>query len=138
MRSVFRMSLSGSRQHGEIPDGAVVMAYTGWEQYWESPAGYRNERPDGLTHYPGFSLEAAEFLVNTRHVVGLGIDTMSVDVGATTTYPVHQFTSRAGLYHLENVANLGLVPPAGATVVVAPVKLEAGSGAPVRLLVLVG
>ncbi|MFZ0707079.1 MAG: cyclase family protein [Candidatus Korobacteraceae bacterium] len=126
------------RQHGEIPDGAVVMAYTGWEQYWESPAGYRNEWPDGLTHYPGFSLEAAEFLVNTRHVVGLGIDTMSVDVGATTTYPVHQFTSRAGLYHLENVANLGLVPPAGATVVVAPVKLEAGSGAPVRLLVLVG
>ena len=126
------------RQHGEIPDGAVVMAYTGWEKYWGSQAQYRNEQVDGLTHYPGFLLEAAEFLVNTRHVVGLGTDTMSVDIGATTTYPVHQFTSRAGLYHLENVANLGLVPPVGATVVVAPVKLEAGSGAPVRLLALVG
>ncbi len=126
------------QQHGEIPDGAVVMAYTGWEQYWGSQARYRNEQPDGLTHYPGFALETAEFLVKTRRVVGLGIDTMSVDIGATTTYPVHQFTSRAGLYHLENVAALGLVPPAGATVVVAPVKLEAGSGAPVRLLALVG
>lgn len=126
------------RSFGQIPEGAVVMAYTGWEQYWHSPVRYRNQQADGLTHYPGFSLEAAEFLVNTRHIVGLGIDTMSVDIGATTTYPVHQFTSRAGLYHLENVANLGRVPPVGATLVVAPVKLEAGSGAPVRLLALVG
>jgi kynurenine formamidase len=126
------------RQHGAVPDGAVVMAYTGWEEYWGSQARYRNQQPDGLTHYPGFALETAEFLVKTRHVVGLGIDTMSVDIGATTTYPVHQFTSRAGLYHLENVASLGIVPPTGATVVVAPVKLVAGSGAPVRLLALVG
>ncbi len=125
------------RQHGEIPDGAVVMAYTGWEDYWGSQARYRNEQSDGLTHYPGFALQTAEFLVKTRHVVGLGIDTMSVDKGITTTYPVHQFTSRAGVYHLENVAGLDRVPPSGTTVVVAPVKLEAGSGAPVRLLALV-
>ena len=65
---------------------------------------------DHLSHYPGFSLEAAKFLVKTRDVVGLGIDTMSVDIGATTTYPVHQFTSKQSVYHLENVANLGLVP----------------------------
>jgi kynurenine formamidase len=125
------------RQHGEIPRGAVVMAYTGWEKYWGSQARYRNQQPDGLTHYPGFALEAAEFLVNARDVVGLGIDTMSVDIGATTTYPVHQFTSRAGLYHLENVAGLSLAPPTGATVVVAPLKLGDGSGAPVRLMALV-
>jgi kynurenine formamidase len=126
------------QQYGEIPSDSVAMAYTGWEEHWGSQERYRNEQSDGLTHYPGFSLEAVEFLVNARHVVGLGIDTMSVDIGATTTYPVHQFTSHAGLYHLENVANLSLVPPAGATVVVAPVKLEGGSGAPVRLLALVG
>jgi len=126
------------RQHGAIPEGAVVMAYTGWEEYWGSQARYRNEQPDGLTHYPGFGLEAAEFLVNERHVVGLGIDTMSVDIGTTTTYPVHLFTSQAGLYHLENVAGLSLLPPVGATLVVAPLKLEAGSGAPARLLALVG
>jgi kynurenine formamidase len=125
------------RQHGQIPDGAVVMAYTGWEEYWDSQKKYRNEQADGLMHFPGFALQTAEFLVKTRNVVGLGIDTMSVDKGATTTYPIHQFTSRNGVYHLENVAGLGLVPPSGATIVVAPIKLEHGSGAPVRLFALV-
>jgi len=125
------------RQHGEVPQGAVVMAYTGWEEYWNSQQKYRNEQHDGLTHYPGFSLQAVEFLVKTRNVVGLGIDTMSVDKGATKTYPIHQFTSQNGVYHLENVAGLGVVPPSGATIVVAPLKLENGSGAPVRLFALV-
>ena len=76
-------------------------------------------------HYPW--IEAAKFLVKSRDVVGLGIDTMSVDKGATTDYPVHVFTSRQSVYHLENVANLALVPPSGATVVVAPLKLAAVS-----------
>jgi kynurenine formamidase len=49
---------------------------------------------------------------------------------------VHQFTSKASVYHLENVANLGLVPPVGATVVVAPIKLDGGSGGPARVLAL--
>ncbi len=113
------------------------MAYTGWDERWNSQKEFRNEQADHLTHYPGFSLEAAKFLVNTRDAVGLGIDTMSVDIGATTTYPVHVFTSKESVYHLENVANLALVPPAGATVVVAPIKLENGSGGPARVLALV-
>jgi kynurenine formamidase len=62
---------------------------------------------------------------------------MSVDIGATTTYPVHLFTSKESVYHLENVANLALVPPSGATVVVAPIKLEGGSGGPARVYALV-
>lgn len=123
--------------HGMIPSGAVVMAYTGWDERWNSPQEFRNQQSDGLTHYPGFSLEVAEFLVTNRDVVGLGIDTMSVDIGATATYPVHLFTSKENVYHLENVANLSLVPPSGAMVVVAPIKLENGSGGPVRLLALV-
>jgi kynurenine formamidase len=113
------------------------MAYTGWDERWNSPTAFRNEQSDHLTHYPGFSLGAARFLVKTRDVVGLGIDTMSVDIGATTTYPVHLFTSKESVYHLENVANLALVPPSGATVVVAPIKLEGGSGGPARVLALV-
>jgi len=123
--------------HGMIPSGAVVMAYTGWDERWNSQKEFRNEQADRLTHYPGFSLETARFLVKTRGVVGLGIDTMSVDIGATTTYPVHVFTSKENIYHLENVANLALVPAAGATVVVAPIKLEKGSGGPARVLALV-
>ena len=122
--------------HGAIPSGAVVCARTGWERHWNSSKQYRNEQPDGLTHYPGFSLEAAKFLVKDRGAVGLGIDTMSVELGATTTYPVHLFTSSQNVYHLENLANLASVPATGAMVVVAPIKLENGSGGPARVLAL--
>jgi kynurenine formamidase len=123
--------------HGQIPSGAVVMAYTGWDSRWSSQKDFRNLESDNLPHFPGFALETVKFLVKTREVVGIGIDTMSVDIGATTTYPVHQFTSKESVYHLENVANLGLVLATGATIVVAPIKLENGSGGPVRLFALV-
>lgn len=123
--------------YGQITSGSVVIAYTGWDSRWETQESFRNEGGDGLTHYPGFSLAAAKLLVNARDVVGLGIDTMSVDIGTTTTFPVHMFTSQQGIYHLENVANLATVPPAGAIIVVAPIKLENGSGGQVRLLGLV-
>ncbi len=125
------------QSHGQISPSSVVMAYTGWDERWQRQLDFRNQQSDGLTHYPGFSLDAAKLLVQSRSVVGLGIDTMSVDIGATTTYPVHLFTSQLNIYHLENVANLAKVPPAGATVVVAPIKLEKGSGGPARVLALV-
>ena len=124
-------------EHGTIPNGAVVVANTGWDERWNSSKEYRNELTDGLTHYPGFSLDAVTLLVKNRGVVGLGIDTMSVEKGATTTYPVHCFTSREGVYHLENLTSLNRVPAVGATIVVAPIKLESGSGAPARVLALV-
>jgi len=123
--------------HGQIPTGAVVMAYTGWDSRWNSQVEFCNMGSDKLMHFPGFALETVKFLVKTREVVGLGIDTMSVDVGASSTYPVHQFTSKESVYHLENVANLAQAPASGATVVVAPIKLEDGSGGPVRIFALV-
>lgn len=128
--------LAWEQMHGAVPTGAVVLASTGWDEYWKAQDRYRNLQSDGATHYPGFALEAAQFLVLSRGVVGLGIDTMSVDIGATTSYPVHIFTSQRGVYHLENVANLRHVPAAGATILVAPIKLEKGSGAPARVFAL--
>jgi kynurenine formamidase len=122
--------------HENIPSGAVVLGYTGWDQRWKSQQMYRNVQSDGLTHYPGFALDAVHFLVRNRGIVGLGVDTMSVEIGTTDTYPVHLFTSQRQIYHLENLVNLGLVPPAGATVVVAPLKLENGSGSPARVMAL--
>ena len=122
--------------YGPVPNGAVVMAYSGWDARWNSQTEFQNLGRDQLPHYPGYSVETVKFVVKTLDAVGIGIDTMSVDIGATTTYPVHQFTSKENVYHLENVANLALAPPTGATVVVAPIKLENGSGGPVRVLAL--
>jgi len=87
-------------------------------------------------HFPGYSTEAARFLVEGRNTIGLGIDTLSIDYGPSKDFPVHEYTLSHSLYHLENVANLGPVPEAGAMVVVAPMKLEGGSGGPVRIFAL--
>lgn len=122
--------------HGHIPQGAVVLIRTGWDERWNNPGAFRNADAHGVMHFPGFSVEAAHFLVDARYVVGIGTDTMSVDPGNSTDYPVHQYTSSRSVYHLENVANLAITPESGATLVVAPAKFENGSGAPTRLLAM--
>jgi kynurenine formamidase len=128
---------SWEKDHGHIPQGAVVIARTGWESRWNSARDYRNADVKGVLHFPGYSEEAARFLVQGRNTIGLGIDTLSIDYGTSKDYPVHKYTLSHSLYHLENVANLGSVPESGATVVVAPIKLEGGSGGPVRILALI-
>jgi kynurenine formamidase len=82
-------------------------------------------------------VEAAKLLVEGRKVYGLGIDTLSIDYGPSPDFPVHQYSLAHSIYHLENVANLGSVPATGALIMVAPMKLEGGSGSPVRLLAVV-
>ena len=123
-------------EHGHIPQGAIVVMRTGWGERWNNANAFRNADEHGVMHFPGFSLEAAQFLVDARFVVGIGTDTMSVDPGASKNNPVHQYTSSRSVYHLENVANLEVTPEVGATLVVAPAKFERGSGAPARLLAM--
>jgi kynurenine formamidase len=123
-------------KNGRIPPGAVVMVRTGWDERWNSPERYRGADPKGMLHFPAYSADAAKFLAEGREVVGLGIDTLSVDSGTTSDYLVHRYCSARDIYHIENVANLALVPPVGALVVIAPMKLQGGSGAPARVLAL--
>lgn len=122
--------------HGEIPPGAVVLARTGWGVRWTSATEYRNADKKGVMHFPGYSADAAKFLVEARAVLALGIDTLSVDPGYSRTLAIHQYTLAHSVYHLENVANLERVPDAGAVVVVAPMKLEGEVDGPVRILAL--
>lgn len=86
-------------------------------------------------HFPGFSIEAVKVLIE-RKVSGLGCDTMSVEYGASEDFAVHRLALGAGLYHLENLADLSALPESGAFLVVAPIKLEGGSGGPVRVFAL--
>ena len=125
------------KQHGIIPPGAIVIAFSGWTARWKTPEAYRNADAEGVLHFPGYSLEAAKLLVDSRGAVGIGIDTLSVDFGPSQDYEVHRFCASRGVYGLENVANPGQVPPAGAIAAVLPMKLENGSGAPVRIVALV-
>jgi len=88
-------------------------------------------------HFPGFSAEAARLLIE-RKVSGLGCDTMSVDFGASSDFAVHHLALGAGLYHLENLADLSGVPESGAYLVAAPIKLQGGSGGAVRVFAIMG
>jgi kynurenine formamidase len=123
--------------HDQIPSGAVVIARTGWGSRWNSGRDYRNADPKGTMHFPGYSQDAARFLVEGRSALGLGIDTLSIDHGPSKDFPVRQYTLAHSVYQLENVANLDRAPATGGTVIVAPTKLESRSSGPVRILALV-
>lgn len=122
--------------HGQIPQGAVVIARTGWASRWDSAHDYRNDDSRGVPHFPGFSLQAAKFLVEGRNVVGLGIDTASLNSGDAPQSAVSNYSLSHSVYQIENVANLGKAPEAGGLALVAPAKLQGSSSAPVRVLAL--
>jgi kynurenine formamidase len=127
--------LSFEARSGRIPEGAVVLVATGWDRRWPDAARYMNGR-GGVKHFPGLSVEAAALLARERKVAGIGIDTPSVDYGPSARFEVHHTTMPENVYHVENAANLTGLPPAGFTVVVAPINLAGGSGGPTRLFAL--
>ena len=120
------------KKHGRILEGSIVLLRTGWASRWPDAQKYRNQDAQEKMHFPGFSAEAAKLLIS-RKVSGIGCDTMSVDLGASEDFAVHHLVLGAGLYQLENLSDLGEVPEAGAFLIVAPIKLEGGSGGPVRV-----
>ena len=125
--------LAWEARHGTLPNGVIVLMYTGWSKKWSDYEAYKNQDADGRMHFPGFSEEAARFLIDERHIRGIGIDNMSVDPAAGRGFPVHRVVNGSGKFHLENVANLHLLPPAGAFLIIAPIKIEGGSGGQVRI-----
>jgi kynurenine formamidase len=122
------------RHHGRILRHAAVCMYSGWESRVGDPDAYRNLGPDGLFHFPGFSLDAVEWLLERRRIRAIGVDTLSLDFGASTTFAVHSRLLGADRYGIENLANLGRVPPRGAEAIVGVIPWEEGSGGPCRVL----
>ncbi|MDH5234414.1 MAG: cyclase family protein [Gemmatimonadota bacterium] len=121
-------------QHGAVPEGAIVLFATGWDARWSDAKAYMNER-DGVKHFPGIAQDAASYL-RERKVVGVGIDSPSVDHGPSETFATHRITNSAGIFHIENAAHLTELPARGFTVVVAPVNTVGGSGGPTRVFAL--
>ena len=121
------------KKHGPIPAGAIVFLKTGWARHWRNVARFQNRDVRGKLHFPGFSPESARFLIGRRKVKAIGIDTLSIDRGLSSDFQVHHIVNGAGRYALENVANLKLLPARGFYVIVAPIKIETGSGGPARI-----
>jgi kynurenine formamidase len=121
------------RRYGRIPRGAAVLMSSGWDAKAGDDVAFKNVGADGKYHFPGFGADAVELLIK-RKAGAIGVDTMSLDPGNSTTFEAHLAWLGADRYGLENVANLGAIPPRGATLIVGVIPWEAGSGGPCRLL----
>ncbi|KAL4222393.1 hypothetical protein ACF0H5_018432 [Mactra antiquata] len=123
-------------RHGAIPDGAVVLMNSGWsDKYPDKVLTFGSESVDdpNTFHFPGWHEDTVHWLIKNRNVNIVGVDTPSTDYGQTKTFPVHVLVGTASICGLEYVANLDSIPEAGTVISAAVIKLEDGSGGPVRV-----
>jgi kynurenine formamidase len=122
--------------HGRVPAGAWVLLRTGWSRRAD-PAAFLNIGADG-PHSPGFDARASALLAHDRDVLGVGVETIGTDAGQAGTFeppfPNHTIMHGAGKFGLASLCNLDQLPPTGAIVIAAPLKIVGGSGSPVRVL----
>lgn len=122
--------------NGDLPEGCCVAMYSGWERRIGN-GNFRNADSADVMHFPGFHIEAAQMLLETASVVGMAVDTLSLDHGPSQDFAVHYAWLPTNRWGLENVANLADVPAAGATIIVGAPKHRGGSGGPTRVFALV-
>lgn len=121
--------------YGTIPSGALVIGYTGWSRFWSDSEAYRNVDSKGQMHFPAFSSEAAECLLQ-REIAGIAIDTLSPDC-LDQEFPVHKAILGAGKYIIENIADCSRVPPQGSYVIALPLRAENATESPIRMICLI-
>ncbi|CAM2008336.1 cyclase family protein [Acanthopleuribacter pedis] len=129
------------KQHGQMPKDAIVLLRTGNGKHWpdaEKYLGTAERGPQAVPklHFPGLHPEAAAWLVAERHIDAIGLDTPSIDYGQSQLFETHQILFAANIPAFENVANLDQLPPKGAYIIALPMKIQAGSGGPLRIIAL--
>jgi kynurenine formamidase len=124
--------------HGRIPAGAWVLLRTGWSARTTRDE-FINARDDG-PHSPGFAKACSEFLAHQRDVLGVGVETIGTVAGQAGTFdppfPNHGTMHGAGKFGITSLINLDQLPPTGAVIIAAPLKIQDGSGSPLRVIAL--
>ena len=130
--------LAWENEHGRVPAGAWVLLRTGWSSR-TGREEFLNVREDGA-HSPGFHQDCSAFLARERDVLGVGVETVGTDAGQaggfTPPFPNHTTMHGAGKFGLTSLINLDQLPPTGAILFVAPLKIVNGSGSPVRAIAI--
>jgi len=125
-------------EYGKIPAGAWLLLRTDWSKR-QSRAAFLNTKEDGA-HSPGFHPDCLRYLAQERNVLGVGVETVGTDAGQAGTFdppfPAHNIMQGNGKFGLASLCNLDQLPPTGAVVIAAPLKLVNGSGSPLRVLAL--
>jgi kynurenine formamidase len=124
--------------HGTIPEGSWVLMRTDWSKR-DDPAAFLNMTDSG-PRSPGPSPAAIEFLVR-RDVNGWGVEAIGTDAGQgfafEPAFPAHHLMHGSNKFGLASLCNLDQLPPTGAVLITAPLKIERGSGSPLRVLALI-
>ena len=131
--------LAFEKAHGTIAKGTIVLLRTGWSRHWPDAKAYLGDDTPGdasKLSFPSYGADAARLLVDERGVGALGIDTASIDYGRSTDFDVHRIAASKNVAGLENLTNLDQLPPRGALVIALPMKIEGGSGGPLRAVAL--
>ncbi|GHF13492.1 cyclase [Kordiimonas sediminis] len=126
-------------KYGQIPAGSWVLFRTDWSKRTD-PVAFLNEDASGF-HTPGWSSEAITFLLEERDIRGIGVETVGTDAGQggklQPAFPCHSLLHGANKYGLASLTNLDQLPPTGALIIAAPLKIVRGSGSPLRVLALI-
>ncbi|MCP4004180.1 MAG: cyclase family protein [bacterium] len=128
------------KKHGRIASNTIVLLRSGWSRFWPDAKKYLGDDTPGdasKLQFPGYGAESARFLVESRKVSLLGIDTASIDYGKSDDFTVHRITAALGVGGLENLTGLEKLPPVGFLVMALPMKIAGGSGGPVRVVAVV-
>jgi kynurenine formamidase len=128
------------KTNGPITRGTIVLLRTGWSRHWPNAKAYLGDDTPGdasKLSFPSFSEDAARLLVEVRGAAAIGVDTASIDYGRSTDFMVHRVAAAKNVPGLENLTNLDKLPARGALVVALPLKIEGGSGGPLRAIALV-
>lgn len=125
-------------EHGRLPEGAIVLLRTGWGQKYGDVTAYmgtaeRGQAAVAKLRFPGLSVEGAELLV-ARKIGAVGIDTASIDYGQSKDFAAHVELMTHNIPAFENVADMSALPSTGATIIALPMKIEGGSGGPLRIV----
>lgn len=126
--------------HGRITPGTIVLLHTGWAKRWPNTRAYLGDDTPGdatRLHFPSFGPDAARFLIRQRFIAALGADVASIDNGQSRDFAVHQLAAAANIPAFENVTNLDQLPLKGASVIALPMKIQGGSGGPLRIIALI-
>ena len=129
--------LNWEAKHGTIAPGSFVIMFTGWQDKWNDPKAFINQDAKGNLHFPGFAGATTKWLVSARQIAGVGIDTHGVDPGSDTSYATNTEMANTHKIAIECMTNLDKLPAKGATLVLAPLQLQNGSGSPMDIVAFV-
>ena len=130
--------LAWEHDHGKIPADSWVLLRTGWSRRHDAKS-FLNVADDG-PHSPVLHKSSSELLAHDRDVLGVGVESVGTDAGQAGTFEPpfsnHAIMHGAGKFGLASLTNLELLPPTGAVVIAAPLKIVGGSGSPLRVLAI--